>query len=201
VDEQIVVPFPETLDRAPEVTLCRSTLLLASIHALRHHGHYERYESLVAPEHLEIIRSTVAGVWLPVVVGIDHYRGCDGLGLEADQQVMIGSEVVHAIQRTYIGSLLRLASSGALLSPMVGVKTFATIFAHSFKGGGMQIVQTGPKHVRVEIVGQPLNAIPYFRMAFHGFIQAGCQFFAPRAFVDELPRSTSTTFACQVSWT
>ncbi|MGO8991733.1 MAG: hypothetical protein ACLQVI_00285 [Polyangiaceae bacterium] len=199
--EEVVVPFPAQLPRAPHATHCRSTLLVASVQALRRHGHYARYEALVAREHLEAITSTVAGVWLPIEIAIAHYRACDALALAVDEQLTIGGEVVRTIQRTFIGTLLKLASSGAELSPMVGMQKFAAIYVRTFQGGGAKVVQIGPKDVRTEIVGQPLSLIPYFRVAYRGFIQAGCEFFARRTFVTELPRYMSaTTLGYRVSW-
>lgn len=199
--EEILVPFPETMAQAPRATLCRSTLLVASMQALRRHGHYERYERVVSPAHLETITSAVAGVWLPIEVGVAHYGACDALGLSTAEQLKIGGEVVRMLQKTFLGTLLKLAASGADLSPMVGMAKFAAIYGRSIQGGGAKVVQIGMKDVRAEVVGLPFAAIPYFRVAYRGFIQAGCEFTGRRAFVSELSRYTSdTTLGYRISW-
>jgi hypothetical protein len=98
---------------APDATHVRGTLLVASTHTLKRHGHYERYKSALAPDDFEAIVSSAAGMWLPIE---------------------------------------RWASPGL-----------------------------------------PVSAIRYFRIAYRGFIQAGCEFFARRVVV-------ATTLAYRIAW-
>lgn len=113
----------------------------------------------------------------------------------------MGGEVVRNLQKTFIGTVLKAASSGAGISPFVGLQKFTAIYARSIKGGGGRVVRVGPKDVRVEFVGLPLAAIRYFRVAYRGFIQAGCEFFAKRVVVAELaPYLSPTTVAYRIAW-
>jgi hypothetical protein len=199
--EEVLVPFPSTLSDEPAATHCRGTLLTASRQTLKRHGHFERYRAQLAPEHELMITSSVAATWLPIELGTAHYRACDALDLPVDEQLTLGAAVVHELQRTFIGSVLRAAARGAGINPLLGLQKFFTVYARSFKGGGGRMVRIGPKDVRVEFVGNPFAAIRYFRVAYRGFIQAGCEVFAQRVVAAELGAHLSpTTVAFRVAW-
>ena len=199
--EDILVPFPSTLSREPAATHCRGTLVVASLQTLKRRGHYERYVQFVPPEHLTTIASTVAGMWLPIDVGMAHYRACDALELHVAEQLSMGGEVVHNLQRTFIGTVLKAAGSGAGITPLLGLQKFATVYSRTIKGGGARVIRIGPKDVRVEFVGLPFASVSYFRTAYRGFIQAGCEFFAQRVVVTELKSFlTQTTTAYRIAW-
>jgi hypothetical protein len=199
--EEVIVPFPATLAHEPETTSVRSTLLISSMRALKEGGHHDRYLRAIAPEHMGTITSAVAGTWLPIDVGIAHYRACDALGLSTYEQLAIGGQVVRSLQQTFIGTVLKLAGAGAGVTPLIGMQKFATIYGRSFKGGGTRVVRLGPKDVRAEVTGLPLASISYFRVAYRGFIQAGCEFFSRKVFVAELGGDFSPTrMAYGVSW-
>ena len=199
--EETVVPFPEALAAEPMVTHCRGTLLLASRRALQRYGWFERYKAHLAPEHEIAIASSTAGTWLPVDLCLAHYGACEALDIPIDEQLMLGASVVHALQRTFIGTVLRAAGRGVELSPLVGLQKFFTVYSRSFKGGGGRMVRLGPKDVRVEFVGNPVASIRYFRVAYRGFITAGCETFAHRVVTAELDAHTSaTTMAYRIAW-
>jgi hypothetical protein len=168
---------------------------------LKRRGHYERYSSALPPEHHATIVASAAGMWLPMEVGIAHYRACDALDLPAEETLQIGGEIVHTLQKTFIGTVLKAASSGVGVTPITGMRKFASVFSRSIKGGGVCIVRLGPKDVRAEFVGLPLSAIRYFRISYRGFLQAGCEFFARRVVVAELNKYLSeTTVAYRIAW-
>src|SRR5947209_417880 len=104
-----IVPFPATLARTPEATHCRGTLLVASRQTLKQHGHFERYAAALPANHATTIAASVAAVWLPIEVGIAHYRACDALNLPIDEQLTMGGEVVRNLQRTFIGTVVKAA--------------------------------------------------------------------------------------------
>jgi hypothetical protein len=199
--EEVIVPYPDTLEKEPNATYCRSTLLITSMQALRRHGYYDRYVAAIAPRHLETILSSVAGVWLPIEVGVAHYTACDALDIPTDEQLAIGGEVVRALQKTFLGSLLKSAASGIGISPLAGLEKFTNFRARSIQGGGARVIRFGPKDVRIDFVGEPFAAIRYFRVAYRGFIQAGCEFFSPRVVVAELEAFRSaTTLGYRIAW-
>lgn len=199
--EEVLIPFASTLASEPVVTHCRGTLIFSSRRALASHGHIEAYRKHLAPEHETVINSSTAGEWLPIEVGVAHYRACDALDLSTDEQLRLGAAVVLEIQRTFIGTALRAAARGASVSPLVGLKQFFGTYARSIRGGGSRLVQTGPKDLRAEFVGNPLAGIQYFRVAYRGFIVAGCEVFARRAVAAELDKYASpTSVAYRIAW-
>jgi hypothetical protein len=201
VREEVLVPFPPALAREPDATHVRGTLLIASRRTLKRRGHLERYQARLSGEQELAIASSIAGTWLPIELGVAHYRACDALDLPEDEQRELGAAVVHDLQRTFIGMALRAAGTEMGVSPLLGLRKFFGIYARSFQGGGGRMVRVGPKDVRVEFVGNPLAPIPYFRMAYRGFIEAGCEFFAQRVVVAELRSHLSpTSVGYRIAW-
>jgi hypothetical protein len=87
------------------------------------------------------------------------------------------------------------------MSPLPALQKFFQIYARSFKGGGSRMVRIGPKDVRAEFVGNPVAAIRYFRIAYRGFITAGCETFAQRVVTAELAAySSPTSVAYRIAW-
>ena len=172
--EQLLVPYPATLAAEPPLCMFRSTLLVGLTQTLKRHGFYEKYVAALPPQHLTTILSS-AGMWLPIEVGLAHYQACDALNLSSDEQLRFGGEVVMALQRTFIGTVLKAASLGVGVGPLTGLEKFATVYARTIKGGGVCVVRVGPKDVRVDCIGLPHAQIPYFRVAYRGFIRRGCE--------------------------
>ncbi|HEY2511604.1 MAG TPA: hypothetical protein VGI39_12135, partial [Polyangiaceae bacterium] len=95
----------------PPVTHIRSTQLAASVLALRAHGHFDRYiKGLPVRFHEPVLRS-VAGTWLPIEVGVAHYRAAEALGLSVEEQMEMGRGVAQRIQSGLLGTLVRLAKN------------------------------------------------------------------------------------------
>ena len=74
-----------------------------------------------------------------------------------------------------------------------------TLSANS--GGGISVTELGPKDARVDMVGNALCDVDYFRTGMRGVYQAAVQLFCASAYSVELgrgraPRST----AMRISW-
>jgi hypothetical protein len=199
--EEVLIPFPLTMGSAPTLTHVRGTLILASRQSLQRRERFAAYRARLEPEHDLAITSAAAGSWLPVELALAHYRACEALALPEDEQLALGAAVVHEMQRTFIGTLLRAAARGAEVSPLTGIQKFFGVYARSFQGGGGRMVQVGPKDLRVEFVGNPLAGVRYFRLAFRGFVTAGVETFAHRVIATELEmRDSHTQVGYRVSW-
>jgi hypothetical protein len=196
--EEVVVPFDEGKNRL--ATELRSTLLTTSIQSLRARGLYERYAAQLPAQHREAILTSVAGVWLPMAVGVAHYATCDALGLPAGEQFAIGQEVGDRVQGTLLGLVVRTAKTAGL-SPWAGLTNCTRLYTRLFQGGSVRLVKLGPKEARLELVNNPLAASPHYRNGFRGVAVAGAELFCQKAYGTELPRMTTpTTFAMRVSW-
>lgn len=183
---QILVPFPEPVDAIPVATKIRSTVLMASIQALRQHGWFDAYQAAVPREVLDAIQTSVAGAWLPMELAVAHYGACDTLGVSLLEQLDIGGAVVRRLQQTLLGKLVKVAHKAGTLSPLTALRRFNQLHARSWVGSAGQVVELGPKDVRLDVVGLPLVHIPYFRASYRGFLRAGAQLFTKSAFVTEV---------------
>ena len=199
--EEVALPFPAPEGSLGEATEVRSTLIASSIGSLRRHTLFDRYESLLPPEHREMVLSTVAGVWLPMDVARAHYAACDRLGLSTQEQVSIGMEVSAKIHETFLGTVLRMAKQAGI-TPWVLLSRGNQMYSRLFQGGGgIRVIRWGPKEARADIRGVPLLAIPYFRSAMRGIYHAAVSIFCIQAYVQEIPReATPTRVALKVSW-
>ncbi len=199
--EEVLIPFPATLAAEPTTTHCRGTLLAASLNALKSRGHHDRYLAALPPPYVTPITTAVAAEWVPIDVVLAHYRTCEALALPEEETQRLGGAVVLNLQQTFIGGVLKKATLEAGVGPLYGLEKFASVYYRTMKGGGGRIVRVGPKDVRMEFVGQPLSSVRYFRIAYRGFIHAGCAFFARRVVVAELAAYLSpTSCAYRVAW-
>jgi hypothetical protein len=198
--EEVVLPFPSARDRTSLATQVRSTLIFSSLQSLRSHGLFDRYVPLVDVEFRETITTCVAGVWLPIRVGLAHYAACEALGIAAADQVAIGHEVADRIQGSLLGLFVRSAR-GAGATPWTVLTQLDRLWDRVFLGGGgPYVTKRGPKEARVELIGLPLLSVPYFRHAYRGAFLAGLELLCARVYVHEEPKRVDATAAFRVSW-
>lgn len=194
------LPFPAPPSSLGSASAARSTLVTVSLHSLRARGLQRRYEALLRPEHAETLLTAVAGTWLPIDVALAHYEACDALALHPDEQLSIAMEVGDRLNGTFLGTVLRLARSAGV-TPWQGLAHSMRLYDRLFCGGGLAVSKLGPKEARVELVGNPLHAIAYFRVGVCGVFQCGLQRFCRRVYIRELPaRRPGQTMTLRISW-
>ena len=201
-DPELILPFPEPLQRLQAATAIRSTLIASSLQSLKARGHWERYSELLSDEHRDTIVHCIAGEWFPLAVGLAHYETCDKLGLTIEQQREIGEDVSRRIQETFLGVLLQMAK-GVGVTPWTIAPKANQIYARILRGGGLQVKKLGPKDVSIEVAKLPLLEVPYFRTAMCGIYQSAIGMFAKRAHVRILPeesRQPGTLTTLHASW-
>jgi hypothetical protein len=187
---EVVVAFrmdPAKMEPAKHV---RSTLITSSLTALRKRGYMPDYERLVPAFHRETLLHCIAGVWLPMATGLAHYRTCDALKLSAEEVYDIGMDVSVQVQATFLGTLSKMARSAGV-TPWTGLAQFQRLWDRVLDGGGVAVFRAGPKDAHIEIAALPLVDIPYFRVAFRGFIVAGCSIFAAKVYGREISTAQS----------
>ena len=191
------------LDWSPEsahpTSHVRSTLLSSSIQTLKDRGHYDRYVTLLPEEHHEAVIFTLAPTWLEIRHGIAHYRACDALGLPKDELIAIGSAVGNRIQGTFLGQLAK-GARGVGANPWIPLLRFGGLWGRLLQGGGVRVIKLGPKDARIDLRNSPLHEIPYFRLAFHGIVQAATDVFARKSYTKELPATRDAQIAYSLSW-
>jgi hypothetical protein len=168
----VLIPHVEPVQPA---TTIRSTVLQSSLAALRARGHFDRWYAAVEPHHRDSIVESLAPSWLPIELALAHYAGCEALQLPNSEQLAIGESVGDRIQGTFIATLMKTARATGF-SPLVLLKQFDRLFGRLFQGGSIEVIQTGPKDLEVEVRGMPLSRYAYFRTAFNGVVRAGFVF-------------------------
>src|SRR4051812_428657 len=110
----VFVPFIAPRERVLMATHFRSTWLSSSLNALRDRGYFDRYLALLPESARGPILETVAGVWLPMDLGMVHYRTCQALELTRREAWEIGMEVTRKVHGTSLALALRLAKQAGV---------------------------------------------------------------------------------------
>jgi hypothetical protein len=118
--------------------------------------------------------------------------------LTAAEQMTIGREVGDRIHATFLGTMLR-AAKGMGVTPWLAVGSTRKLYDRLFVGGDVYASKVGPKDARVEVAGNPLAALPYFRQGMRGMWQIAIELFSSRAYVVEAGH-TSTSTRIRISW-
>ncbi len=196
--EEVLIPFGAA--REQRATELRSTLLTTSLRSLRAHGLLDAYMKVLPKEHHEAIANIVAGVWMPIDLGVAHYSACDALALTPEQILAVGKEVGERVQGTILGLMVRTAKTSGL-TPWAGLKNCPLLYERMFIGGAVSVVKLGPKEARVELVSNPLFGIPYFRQGLRALATSGIELFCERAYSYDVQRlSGPSSFAFRLSW-
>jgi hypothetical protein len=179
----VVVPFPSPLVPLRSV---KSTLLMASVAALRETGRYDDYHARLEPEFDEALLRCIAGTWVPERAARAHYRACDALALSPLEQMAVG-------QRTGIGLKTHLTRVATVVSRSAGVTPWSLFeqwnrfWARTFDGGGVSVMKLGPKEAEVVYAQCSLLESPYFRSALRGVAVGLLGAVTQRSFMSELP--------------
>jgi hypothetical protein len=200
VSEEIFVPFAMPADEVPLASMVRSTVLLSSQRALRTRGLFDRYLTFVDATRRDQMRVMTAGAWLPVDHALAHYKACDALALDRETIHAIGAESGRFLNETLLTIVAKLSKQAGVTpwAPFAHVNRMA---ARTWRGASCGVFKLGPKEARVEWIGLQVAAIPYFRVAFAGFIQGIVTLFTTTFFIRELPRYCSaTTLGYRCSW-
>jgi hypothetical protein len=87
------------------------------------------------------------------------------------------------------------------VTPWTGLAQFQRLWDRVLDGGGVAVRQVGPKDAHIEVVALPLVDISYFRVAFRGFIVAGCSIFAKKVYGREVSTTRSNgSAAYRMAW-
>ncbi len=184
----------------PPVTRVRSTLITASLHALRAMGWEDAYFGHLPADRHDTVRGMVAGSWLAVDVALDHYRACDALKLSANDIRALGERVSMRTQQAFVGTILRVAA-GAGATPWHLYKNAHRIWERMIDGADQCVSQIGPKEAVVNIVGCVLLEIPYFRDATVAYYRAAAANLSRAVYVrEERSKGLRSSIEMRISW-
>lgn len=200
MNPEVFVALPKPRAQLPPVKEVRTTLVTASIQALRQRGRFEAYERHLLKEHRESVLTCIAGGWLPLPIAFAHYNALDALGLTPSEVAELGSDVSRRTNTTFLSTITKLATSSGV-TPWTGLSHMDRLYARVLNGGGVEVLKLGPKEAQIDFVGVPLVRIPYFRQAFRSFVQTAGAQLSHRFFTREMSRlSSSTNLVLLLSW-
>lgn len=197
-DEEIVVAFPVPRERIQLATNIRSTLIASSLRSLRERGRLDEYRALLDEPWRDLPTRAIAAGWLPIDAGLAHYRACEALRFTLAEQLAIGREVGDRVHGTFLGTMIRGARSVGV-TPWISLAHVNRLYERLFDSGGCCVTRAGPKDARLELVGNPVLAIPYFRNAMRGLWQVAVEFFCAKAYINETGR-TDSSYKVRISW-
>jgi len=198
MDPFLVHPKPP--ERAKPVSAVRSTLITTGLAVLRDCGLYDRYASALAPEHVETVRSLVAGAWLPTAFMLAHYQAWDSLCLSPEEIRHIGHKVGAGVGSNMLLTITKFAT-GAGVTPWTVFEQYGRLWARAFEGGGVRVERAGPKDATLFFSEIPFARSPYFRGSVLAIHEKAFGMFATKIVARALPGSVSTTaFALRFAW-
>ena len=181
--EREVLAFPSTLS---PVRRARSTIIIDSMNVIRASPHKDAYLALLPPAHRDELLAAVAGSWMPVTTALAHYHACDALHLPVDEQFRNGLRTFKGGGATVFGTIAKLAR-GLGASPWTVLPHFQRFWERVYDGGGVSVVQLGPKEARIELVQFGLLESPYYRHALRGLVTGILESVCTKAYVVERP--------------
>ena len=196
MSEEVVLALPVPLQ---PMTRLRSTLVLASIESVRRRGRFADYERNLPAEHKDALVHAVAATWIALDAARAHYAACDALGLSSEQQVLAGRATFDGARTTLMGTAVGLAR-GAGVTPWHVMPMLQRVWDRGCDGGGIMVVQAGPKDAHIDIVQCELVASPYMRNGLRGLIAAMMELFCTRAYVTERRPCGPASVHYRVQW-
>jgi len=85
------------------------------------------------------------------------------------------------------------AAVGVGVTPWTAFSHFGRLWERIFVGGGITVRKIAPKEAHVEVVGQPLIAIPYYYSAQRALFLGILDLFCTKAYAFDVPRTTNKT--------
>ncbi len=167
----------------PYVTHMRGTLLVNSVEHLRQLGVYERYLELLEASARDHVAYAIAASWIPIEIALAHYQACDALKLGERDCQTLGSMMAQRIADTFLGTVLRVTRRAGVESFWSLMSQNSRIWDRMYLGGGVTVIQTGPKDVIVENHGLPLVTSRHWRFAYEAYWKALGAIFTKVAFV------------------
>jgi hypothetical protein len=185
-------------DSSGTCTAVRSTLILASLQALRKRQHYARYLTLLAPSAHDDIKALAAPAWVPMSLAEAHYAACDALSLTVSEMLAIGADASR-VNAVGVHALIGLARVGGA-DVWTLLDQLPASWRLMYQGGRLQATKAGPKDAKVVVTGNRLARFEYWRTAgLRGVGEAVFRHFCSRVFVKEVARANDSV-TVSIAW-
>jgi hypothetical protein len=175
-------------------------VIVSGLQAVRARGLHDTYMTQLAPHVRADVQSLIAGSWMPIALGVEHYRAMGRLSLDATEIDAIGAEVADKLNRSALSIAVKL-SREAGVTPWTALSQAHRITDINWRGSDVRVEKLGPKEARYDWVGQPCAEVPYFLAGFAGYLRGMVALFCSRAFVRVIAvRPSPTTASYRISW-
>jgi hypothetical protein len=164
----------------------RSTILLSSINVIRASSHWDAYLAALPPAYRGALLDAVAGTWVPIEAALAHYRACDGLNLPVDVQLANGRGTFERAGATIFGTITKMAREVGV-TPWTLLPHMQRFWDRGYDGGGISVVEVGPKEARIEGIQVRLLESRYYRNALRGLLSAVLGMFTVKVYIVERP--------------
>jgi hypothetical protein len=198
---ELVVPFsPEDRNAVPMATHVRGTVICSSQRTLRARGLHDAYVAQLAPAARAALADVSPATWVPMETGLAHYGACERLRLDLALIDEIGGEMGRRVNESSLSVLFRM-SREAGVTPWAALTRVNRFREATWQGSSNALWKVGPKEARLEWVGMPCVALPYFTYAFAGYVRGMLEIFCTKAYVRPIQGQWSGSFvAYRVSW-
>jgi hypothetical protein len=181
--EEVVLALPANVANARNM---KSTVLQASVNAVRTGPRGAAYLAKLAPAHKDALLTAIAGTWIPIDVAAAHYEACDAAGFTQDDAFANGGKTFDIAGHVIFGTVLKMARASGV-TPWTLLEQLQRFWERGYDGGGIAVSKLGPKEARVNVVRQKLFESPYYRGALRGLLGAALGLFCTRVYVVERP--------------
>jgi hypothetical protein len=197
--EDVLLALPCAADRVLLATKIRSTVLTSSLAVLEALGHRDAYFGALAREDHQAMRSLIVGEWVPMDLGVAHYRALDTLALAPEQARENGRRVADRVQKGYLVTMAKAVGLG--ITPWSILIRAQSILDRLLHRASAALYRVGPKDARLEIHGAPIAEFPYVRSGWAGMIEGGLDLVTRKTYCrDVSPAETSSVATYIVTW-
>jgi hypothetical protein len=166
-----------------ECDAVRSTMIIASLQALRRRGRFDGYVSAIDPRARDAVLALASPAWVPVTLAEAHYAACDALQMPVAEMIAIGIEVAR-VDAAGAHVLIGLARTG-------GVDVWSLLdrlpanWRRMYRGSSFRTIKLGPKDARILIEGNSLTRFEYWRTGLRGVGEGLFRHFCSRLYIKE----------------
>lgn len=140
----------------------------------------------------------MAGEWLPIEIGMAHYRACDALGLSRAEQLDLGRGVGRKQDKIIFNSMLGLAKRAGV-TPWVPLSLLHKIQDRVITGGDIAVFRLSAKDARIDIYHVPFLQLQYVQNAYCGMFANTAEYFCRRAHM-KIGEATASRVTFLLSW-
>ena len=186
--------------RASPVVALRGTIFFLDWCWLRENDLFDRYQLLLEPSKRREVLDVTVAMWVPIGLGLAHYRALDSLSLTRTQLFDVGWGASDRVHGMVLKTMIRLAGQLGV-TPWLALRQSHKLWERSWNGGRVLAAREGERAALVEVRDASVVQSRFFRGSLAGAVASGIAPFCARPNVVELDeRRTNTSFRVRIAW-